>query len=139
MMGYGRRQPAGQAADDARPHRAPAHPQQFLKLAEYLATVNLSASDKWSYQLKTLPRPSGDSTQVIVTEYDLAAGDHRAARRPPDKDGNVWYTDFGEQFLAKFDPKTLKLTQYPVKQFKANAPAGLLSIAFDKEDCSGST
>ena len=108
-------------------------PEQYRKLAEYLATVNLSASDKWSYQLKTLPRPSGDSTHVIVTEYDLP----RATIEPhdilKDKDGNVWYTDFGEQFISKFDPKTLKLTEYPIKQFKPTAPTGLLSIAFDKE------
>ena len=95
--------------------------------------MNLSASDKWSYPLKTLPRPSGDSTHVIVTEYDLP----RATIEPhdilKDKDGNVWYTDFGEQFISKFDPKTLKLTEYPIKQFKPKAPTGLLSIAFDKE------
>ena len=45
--------------------------------------------------------------------------------RPPnrttscvDKDGNVWYTDFGEMDIGKFDPKTLKLTEYPIKKFK---------------------
>src|SRR5579872_6147274 len=108
-------------------------PEQYRKIAEYLATINLSATDHWQYQLKTLPRPSGDSTHVIVTEYDLP----RATIEPhdilKDKDGNVWYTDFGEQFISKFDPKTLKLTEYPIKQFKPTAPTGLLSIAFDKE------
>jgi virginiamycin B lyase len=48
-----------------------------------------------------------------------------------DKDGNVWYSDFGEMFIGKFDPKTLKLTEYPIKTFKPNAPTGLLSIEFD--------
>ena len=48
-----------------------------------------------------------------------------------DKDGNVWYTDFGEMFIGKFDPKTLKLTEYPIKKFKDKAPTGLLSIEFD--------
>jgi streptogramin lyase len=48
-----------------------------------------------------------------------------------DKDGNVWYTDFGEMFIGKFNPKTLKLVEYPIKQFKEKAPTGLLSIDFD--------
>jgi streptogramin lyase len=34
-------------------------------------------------------------------------------------------------FIGKFDPKTLKLTEYPIKKFKENAPTGLLSIEFD--------
>ena len=28
-------------------------------------------------------------------------------------------------FIGKFDPKTLKLTEYPIKKFKHNAPTGL--------------
>ena len=44
-----------------------------------------------------------------------------------DKEGKVWYSDFGEMFIGKFDPKTLKLTEYPIKKFKDKAPAGLLS------------
>ena len=54
-------------------------PEQFRKAAEYLATINLSAVDHWTYALKTLPRPTGGSTRAIVTEYNAAARDHRAA------------------------------------------------------------
>jgi virginiamycin B lyase len=108
-------------------------PEQYSKLADYLATINLSSVDHWHYQLKTLPRPTGDSTRVIVTEYNMP----RATIEPHDilrdKDGNVWYTDFGEMFISKFDPKTLKLTEYPIKDFKPDAPVGLLSLEFDKE------
>jgi len=108
-------------------------PQEYRKLAEYLATVNLSATDKWTYSLKTLPRPTGDSTHVVVTEYNLPRPTIEPHDILKDKDGNVWYTDFGEQFISKFDPKTLKLTEYPIKLFKPDAPTGLLSISFDKE------
>jgi streptogramin lyase len=107
-------------------------PEQYRKIAEYLATINLSATDHWQYQLKTMPRPTGASTKVIVTEYDLP----RATIEPHDilrdADGNVWYTNFGEMFIGKFDPKTLKHTEYPIKTFKPDAPKGLLSIEFDK-------
>ena len=106
-------------------------PDEFHKMAEYLAAINLSATDKWTYPLKTLPRPTGESTRAIVTEYDVG----RITTEPHDilvdKEGKVWYSDFGEMFIGKFDPKTLKLTEYPIKKFKPNAPTGLLSIEFD--------
>jgi streptogramin lyase len=50
-----------------------------------------------------------------------------------DKDGNIWYSDFGELYISKFDPKTLKLTEYPTKNFKPAAPVGQLSLEFDKQ------
>ncbi len=108
-------------------------PEQFRKAAEYLATINLSAVDHWAYPLKTLPRPTGVSTRAIVTEYALPRKTIEPHDIILDKDGNVWYTDFGEQFIGKFDPKTLKLTEYPIKTFKPDAPVGLLSLEFDKQ------
>jgi virginiamycin B lyase len=106
-------------------------PEQYRKMAEYLATINLSATDHWQYPLKTLPRPTGRSTHAIVTEYDMGRRTTEPHDILVDKDGNVWYSDFGEMFIGKFDPKTLKLTEYPIKKFKPDAPTGLLSIEFD--------
>ena len=54
-------------------------PEQYRKMADYLATINLSAVDRWQYELKTLPRPTGRDTRAIITEYDMARADHRAA------------------------------------------------------------
>jgi streptogramin lyase len=108
-------------------------PEQFRKAAEYLATINLSTTDHWTYPLKTLPRPTGISTRAIVTEYALPRPTIEPHDIVLDKDGNVWYTDFGELFISKFNPKTLKLTEYPLKEFKPEAPVGQLSLAFDKE------
>jgi virginiamycin B lyase len=109
------------------------NPEQYRKQAEYLASVNLSESQQWAYPLKTLPRPTGRATRAIITEYDLP----RATTEPHDvivdANGMVWYSDFGELFISKFDPKTLKLTEYPVKEFKSGAPVGNLSLEFDKK------
>jgi virginiamycin B lyase len=107
-------------------------PEQYRKMAEYLATINLSAVDKWDYELKTLPRPTGRSTRAIVTEYDMGRPTTEPHDVVLDKDGNVWYSDFGELFISKFDPKTLKLTEYPTKEFKPGAPVGNLSLEYDK-------
>ena len=108
-------------------------PEDYRKIAEYLATINLSAADRWEYPLKTLPRPSGRATRAIVTEYDMKRPTTQPHDVLLDKDGNVWYSDFGELFISKFDPKTLKLTEYPTTEFRPGAPVGNLSIEFDKE------
>lgn len=108
-------------------------PEDYRKIAEYLATINLSAADRWEYPLKTLPRPTGRATRAIVTEYDMKRPTTQPHDVLLDRDGNVWYSDFGELFISKFDPKTLKLTEYPTTEFRPGAPVGNLSIEFDKE------
>src|SRR5215467_511549 len=108
-------------------------PEQNRKFADYLATINLSATDHWQYELKTMPRPKGRDTRAIVTEYDVVRPTSEPHDVLVDKDGYVWYSDFGEMFIGKFDPKTLKLVEYPIKKFKDKAPTGLLSIDFDRE------
>jgi virginiamycin B lyase len=131
MMGYGavsqpiKPQPM---LDKARAGK----PEQYRNMADYLATVNLSSVDRWQYELKTLPRPKGRDTRAIVTEYDMGRPTTEPHDVLVDTEGNVWYTDFGEMFIGKFNPKTLKLTEYPIKKFKENAPTGLLSIEFDR-------
>ena len=106
-------------------------PEQYRKMADYLATINLSSVDQWPYALKTLPRPKGRDTRVVVTEYDMLRPTTEPHDVLLDKEGNVWYTDFGEMFIGKFNPKTLKLSEYSIKKFKEKAPTGLLSIEFD--------
>src|SRR5947209_3938238 len=106
--------------------------EQFRKQAEYLASINLSEVQQWEYPLKTLPRPTGRATRAIVTEYDLPRPTTEPHDVIVDAQGAVWYSDFGELFISKFDPKTLKLTEYPVKESKPGAPVGNLSLEFDK-------
>jgi virginiamycin B lyase len=106
-------------------------PEQYRRMADYLATINLSSVDHWQYELKTLPRPTGRDTRAIVTEYDMVRPTTEPHDILVDKEGKVWYSDFGEMFIGKFDPATLKLTEYPITKFKDKAPTGLLSIEFD--------
>ena len=101
--------------------------------AEFLASINLSESTTWSYPLKTLPRPTGRATEVIITEYDLP----RELIEPHDvivgKDGNVWYTNFGEQNIGRMDPKTGKVTEVVLPELKKGWPQGSLSLHSDKD------
>ena len=110
-----------------------AQQDRLSKTAEFAASVNLSASSKWPYELKTLPRPKGKGTKVIITEYDLPRPEALPHDAIADSQGNVWYSDFGSQFLGKLDPKTGKIVEYPVPLMDPKAPKGALDIGFDPE------
>ena len=69
---------------------------------------SISARRRWSYPLKTLPRLTGRSNRVIVTEYDLPRRLIQPHDVIVDEQGIVWFTHFAEQFLGKIDPKTGK-------------------------------
>jgi streptogramin lyase len=103
------------------------------KRAEWLATINLSEGQTWEYPLKTLPRPKGRATQVVITEYDLP----RPLIEPHDvvvgRDGNVWYTNFGEQNIGRLDPGTGRVTEYPLPELKPGWPQGSLGMRPDRD------
>jgi streptogramin lyase len=106
---------------------------QMKKFAEYVSTVNLSKSEKWSYALKTLPRPKGAATKVVVTEYDLPRPEAMPHDAMLDSQGMVWYSDFGSQFAGMLDPKTGKAVEHAIPVTKPGAPAGGLDIRFDPD------
>ena len=102
-------------------------------LARYLASVNLSAGPTPSYTLKTLPRPSGASTRAIITEYELPRKTIEPHDVIVDDAGMVWFSNFGEQFLGRLDPKTGTITEYPVPLLRAGFPTGMLDLETDLE------
>jgi len=104
------------------------------KIAEWLASVNLNQRQTWAFPLKTEPRLTGKSTRVIFTEYDLPNPLIQPHDVMLDREGNVWYSDFGQMFLGKMDPKTGKVTQYPIPVVKAGWSQGTLDLEFDKDD-----
>jgi virginiamycin B lyase len=104
------------------------------RTAEWLASINLSQQETWSYPLKTLPRLTGKSTHVVVTEYDLPNPLIQPHDVMLDREGTVWYSDFGQMFLGKMDPKTGKVTQYPIPVVKTGYPVGTLNLEIDNDD-----
>src|SRR5260221_4164006 len=104
------------------------------KTAEWLASVNLSQRETWAYPLKTEPRLTGRSTRVIITEYDLPNPLIQPHDVVLDREGSVWYSDFGQMFLGKMDPKTGKVTQYPIPVVKPGWSEGTLDLEFDRDD-----
>lgn len=101
--------------------------------AKYLTTINLSSASKWNYELKTLPRPAGRATRVIITEYDMP----EPGRLPHDADldgqGMVWYNDFREPLIGRLDPRTGETKEWRMPPLKPGFPEGTLSIEFNRD------
>jgi virginiamycin B lyase len=124
---------AGPDMEGGREGDRPVRRSQDVKLSEFMATVNLSSSPRWTYPLKTLPRPTGQATRVIITEYDLPRPEALPHDVAADRNGMVWYGDFGTHVLGMLDPGTGKTTEYPIPITKPGAPAGSLDLVFDKQ------
>jgi virginiamycin B lyase len=107
--------------------------QVYRSTAEYLSTVNLGEGSKWSYELKTFPRPTGRATKVVYTEYALPRETISPHDVIVDKQGIAWYSSFGEQNLGRLDPKTGKVREFPVPVVKPGFPTGLLGLRADRD------
>jgi virginiamycin B lyase len=107
---------------------------QAQQAAAWLAGINLSQQDSWSWPLQTLPRLTGKSTHVIITEYDLPDKLIEPHDVVLDHEGNVWYSDFGQMFIGEMNPKTGQVRQYPIPQTKPGFSLGTLNLEIDKDD-----
>jgi virginiamycin B lyase len=129
------------------PGSTPLHPQPLLPgprgerpavpaakapaAAAYLASINLSVAETREWPLKTLPRPKGRSTHVVITEYDLPRKEAEPHDVIVDPDGSVWYSDFGAMYVGELDPKTGKVTDIPIPVLKPEQPKGGLDLELD--------
>ena len=103
----------------------------YRAVAQYLSSINLSATDTWKYELKPMPRPTGRATHVIYTEYDLPREEISPHDTIVAKDGTVWFSSFGEQNLGRLDPTTGKVTEFPYDMHRPDGPTGSLGLRSD--------
>jgi virginiamycin B lyase len=133
--GGGNNNPIMQQSMSGREGEDPVMKDRVGAAAKYLATINLSdGRTTWTYPLKTYPRPSGQATRVVITEYDLPRKEALPHDAAADSQGNVWYADFGTHVLGMLDPKTGKVTEYPLPITKPGAPQGSLDLVLDKQE-----
>jgi virginiamycin B lyase len=97
----------------------------------YLASVTLGNPDSAEYSFKFQPRPTGKSTRVIITEYDLPRKETQPHDVIVDQDGQVWYSDFANQFAGVLDPKTGVAKDIAIPVLKPEQPKGNLDIEFE--------
>ena len=105
----------------------------FRSLAAYLATVNRSHGGTWQYPLKTLPRPKGRATRVLITEYDLPRKTISPHDVMTDAQGVAWYSNFAENTLGRLDPQTGAHSEFTFPMIKPGAATGTLAMDQDRE------
>ena len=103
------------------------------KDVDYVSSIILGSKAQWPYPLKTLPRPKGEATRVIITEYDLPRQNAMPHDAVVDSTVMVWYSDHGQQFLGRLDPATAKVVEFPIPLLKPGYPTGFHFLEFDQD------
>ena len=92
-------------------NRAMSEPDpDYSLLVKWLTRVR--GPDSQDAPRRVFPRPRGESTRVVVTEYELPQqllALHDAAM---DNQGNIWYTSHKTRYVGRLDPKTGIVTEY---------------------------
>jgi virginiamycin B lyase len=107
-------------------------PLKKTDLGAYLATINQNGAGRnLPATFKTLPRPKGAETKVIITQYDMPR------KTVPhdgilDKDGSFWYCDQSALFIGRLDTKTGTFKEWAVPGTKKN-PAGVSDVVVDPD------
>ena len=102
-------------------------------LAAYLATINMSGGRSLPANLKTLPRPTGKATRVIITQYDMPRKDTVPHDSTVDAQGNVWYTDQSDYYVGRFDPKTATFKEWPLPKATTHTFGGGSDVTVDRQ------
>jgi len=102
-------------------------------LAAYLATINMSGGRSLPADLKTLPRPTGKATRVIITQYDMPRKDTVPHDSTVDAQGNVWYTDQSDYYGGRFDPKTATFKEWPLPKASTHTFGGGSDVTVDRQ------
>jgi virginiamycin B lyase len=127
-------------ASDLEPQRKLKIPQSIaaswgggkMTLADFMASINESATGKLRYPLKTLPRPTGRGTDVIYTVYALPRPSIQPHDVVVDRLGRVWFSEFGDDYLGRLDPVSGKVKEYPIPMVRPKEPTGSLDLEFDE-------
>jgi virginiamycin B lyase len=110
--------------------RAPFGNKEF---AEYLSSINLSSHSAHDFGLKTLPRPHGEDTKVLITEYDLPRPEAEPHDVAPDKKGMSWYQDFMEGIVGRLNTATGKVEEWHDPVTKPGYPSAFQDLAWDPQ------
>ena len=105
-----------------------------VELAAYLATINRSDGRSLPTDLKTLPRPTGKGTQVIITQYDQPRRDTVAHDMDVDSKGRPWYTDQSRPYVGMLDPETRTFKEWDLPPVTHHEFAGGSDIQVDLDD-----
>ena len=72
--------------------------------------------------LRVFPRPRGQWTRVVVTEFEMPRQLLMLHDAALDGQGNVWYTSHKTRYVGKMDPKTGIFTDYTLPMTPGSMP-----------------
>src|SRR6266851_8708840 len=101
-----------------RPMSAP--DPEYTLLVKFLSRVR--DPDGTDAPLRVFPRPRGQWTRVVVTEFELPRQLLMLHDAALDGEGNVWYTSHKTRYVGKMDPKTGIFTDYTLPMTPASMP-----------------
>lgn len=107
-------------------HRTVRNDADYEDLSQFMSSINLSArpDGTWPFELKTLPRPTGRATKVILTEWELPRRESQPHDVVRDADGMVWYNDHGNQYIGRLNPQTGEVKEWLVPGVAPEDAAG---------------
>jgi streptogramin lyase len=105
----------------------------YKEMGTFLASINLDGRDTWSWKPVIFPRPRGEATKVVYTEYWLPRPLIQPHDVVLDRKGMIWYSNFGEQNIGRVDPKTGAVKEFAVGISKPDFPTGILALRNDRE------
>jgi streptogramin lyase len=106
--------------------------QVYKEQGAFLENANLSKG-AWSYKLKIHPRPKGESTKVVITEWDLPRKLAQPHDVVTDGKGHAWYSAFGDQKIGRVDLATGAVREYDIPIAKPDYPTGVLALRADRD------
>ena len=67
-----------------------------------------------------------------LTEHELPRGGARPRRLVLTSDGLVWYVDYAEGFLGRFDPRTGEIEEWPMPSGASSRPYAMAVDELDR-------
>src|SRR5712692_2408969 len=93
---------------------------EYNLLVKFLSRVR--GPDGKDAPLRVFPRPRGESTRVVVTEYELPQQLLALHDATADGQGNIWFTSHKTRYVGKLDPRTGIVTEYTIPLTPGSMP-----------------
>src|ERR1700730_13870514 len=93
---------------------------EYNLLVKFLSRVR--GPDGSDAPLRVFPRPRGQSTRVVVTEYELPQQLLALHDAAADSQGNIWFTSHKTRYVGKLDSKTGIVTEYTIPLTPGSMP-----------------
>jgi streptogramin lyase/mono/diheme cytochrome c family protein len=93
---------------------------EYTLLVKWLTRVR--GPDSQDAPLRVFPRPRGESTRVVVTEFEMPQQLLALHDAAIDGQGNIWFTSHKTRYVGKMDPKTGIFTEYTLPLTPGSMP-----------------